>query len=61
MIIDELIYKINGCEMEVYKTLGNWFQEVIYQRYLAIEMERASLSFGSDKEQSIYYDYINVI
>lgn len=34
---DELTYKIIGCAMKVHNTLGNGFQEVIYQRCLAIE------------------------
>ncbi len=57
---DELTYKIIGCAMKVHNTLGNGFQEVIYQRCLAIEMERASLSFGRELEQIIYYDGIEV-
>jgi len=38
-IEDDLIYKIIGCAMKVHTTLGNGFQEVIYQRALAIEMK----------------------
>ena len=37
MIDDELTYQIIGCAMEVHKILGSGFQEVIYQRALAIE------------------------
>jgi GxxExxY protein len=37
---DELTYKIIGCAMKVHNTLGNGFQEVIYQRCLAIELKR---------------------
>ncbi len=36
----ELTGKIIGCAMEVHKILGIGFQEVIYQRALAIEMNR---------------------
>jgi GxxExxY protein len=57
---DELTFKIIGCAMKVHNTLGNGFQEVIYQRCLAIELERAGLEFGREVEQTIYYDGINV-
>ena len=40
----ELTSRIIGCAMIVHKTLGNGFQEVIYQRALAIEMNMASNS-----------------
>jgi GxxExxY protein len=56
MTIDELTYKINGCAMKVHNTLGNGFQEVIYQRCLAIELRKAGISFEREKEQKIYYD-----
>lgn len=60
MSLDEITYKINGCAMKVHNTLGNGFQEVIYQRCLAIEFERAGLLFGREVEQDIYYDGIRV-
>jgi GxxExxY protein len=53
---DQLTYKIIGCAMNVHNTLGNGFQEVIYQRCLAIEMEKASIGFDRELEQTIYYD-----
>lgn len=56
MTIDEITYKINGCAMKVHNTLGNGFQEVIYQRCLAIELERAGLNFGREIEQTICYE-----
>ena len=34
----DLTHKIIGCAMEVHGILGNGFQEVIYQRALAIEL-----------------------
>ena len=57
---DELTYQIIGCAMKVHNTLGNGFQEVVYQRSLAIEMERAGLDFGREVEQTIYYEGIEV-
>ncbi|MEY2828764.1 MAG: hypothetical protein RIQ33_622 [Bacteroidota bacterium] len=60
MTLDEITYKINGCAMKVHNTLGNGFQEVIYQRCLAIELERAGLNFGREIEQTIFYESIEV-
>jgi GxxExxY protein len=57
---DPLTYAIIGCAMKVHKTLGNGFQEVVYQRCLAIEMERAGLGFEREKEQTIYYEGVDV-
>jgi GxxExxY protein len=41
----ELTSKIIGCAMTVHKTLGNGFQEVIYQRALELEMNAMGLNF----------------
>lgn len=46
--------------MKVHSTLGNGFQEVIYQRALAIEMERQCLGFQREMEMSIYYEGIDI-
>ena len=46
--------------MKVHNTLGNGFQEVIYQRCLAIELKRANINFGREIEQDIYYEDIIV-
>ena len=56
MTVDELTYKINGCAMKVHSTLGNGFQEVIYQRCLAIELAKAGLEYAREQEQTIFYD-----
>ncbi len=40
--------KIIGCAMRVHSFLGNGFQEVIYQRALAIELKQSSLNFGRE-------------
>lgn len=60
MTLDEITYKINGCAMKVHRTLGNGFQEVIYQRCLAIELEKANLNFEREKEHDIYYEGLHV-
>lgn len=51
----ELTYKIIGCAMEVHKQLGNGFQEVIYQRALAIEMQMQNIEFSREHEMHIQY------
>lgn len=57
---NDLTYKIIGCAMKVHRRMGPGFQEVIYQRCLAIELERAELSFVREQEQTVYYDGIQV-
>jgi GxxExxY protein len=41
--------------MKVHSTLGNGFQEVIYQRALAIEMQQAQIAFARELEIPIFY------
>lgn len=53
--INNITHKIIGCAMQVHNTLGNGFQEVIYQRALAIEMLLAELSFQREMEMPIFY------
>jgi GxxExxY protein len=51
----ELTSKIIGCALEVHKILGNGFQEVVYQRALAIEMATQGLDFNREQEMQITY------
>ncbi len=51
----DLTGKIIGCAMAVHKTLGNGFQEVIYQRALAIEMQLAGIVFSREFEMPLFY------
>jgi GxxExxY protein len=53
--INKITHRIIGCAMKVHSTLGNGFQEVIYQRALAIEMKYEGLSFQREKEMPIFY------
>ena len=57
---DELTYKIIGCAMKVHSAPGNGFQEVIYQRCLAIELEKQKLLFARELEMPIYYEDVEV-
>lgn len=51
----DLTRLIIGCAMNVHNTLGNGFQEVIYQRALAIEFKLNDITFEREKEMKIYY------
>ena len=42
--------------MAVHSALGNGFQEVIYQRALAIEMAAQGISFSREHKMPIYYN-----
>ncbi|GAB4376241.1 MAG: GxxExxY protein [Calditrichia bacterium] len=52
----DITRKIIGAAMKVHSTLGTGFQEVIYQRALAIELAKAGLDFRRELEMPIYYD-----
>ncbi|HNP23555.1 MAG TPA: GxxExxY protein [Panacibacter sp.] len=56
MQYEQLTHKIIGCAMKVHGTLGNGFQEVIYQRALDIEMKLKQLDFSREHEMLIYYE-----
>ena len=56
----EITEKIIGCAMRVHSYLGNGFQEVIYQRCLALEFDKAGLSHQRELEMPIYYHDIEV-
>lgn len=47
--------KIIGCAMNVHKTLGRGFQEVIYQRALEIELREAKVPFKREFVMPIFY------
>ena len=52
----DITEKIIGCAMKVHRTLGNGFQEVIYQRALAIELDSNGLRYVREQEMPIYYE-----
>jgi GxxExxY protein len=56
----ELTGKIIGCAMEVHRVLGNGFQEVIYQRALAIELASKGIGYSREHEMDIFYKGENI-
>ncbi len=53
--INALTHRIIGCAMEVHNQLGNGFQEVIYQRSLAIEFGLQGIDFERELEMELFY------
>ena len=53
--INELTHKIIGCAMEVHNDMGNGFQEVIYQRALAIEFNLQHIEYARELEMELKY------
>src|SRR5699024_6173976 len=51
----ELTHTIIGCAMEVHNTLGNGFQEVIYQRALEIEFRNDDLFHSRELSMPVMY------
>ncbi len=60
MLYEGLTKRIIGCAMRVHSKIGNGFQEVIYQRALAIEMRDGGLTFEREKEMEIFYKNHNI-
>lgn len=53
--INALTHKIIGCAMQVHNTLGNGFQELIYQKALAIEFAFQQIAFAREMEMPLFY------
>jgi len=55
MLYKEITEKIIASAIQVHNTLGNGFQEVIYQRALEIEFSLLKVGFEKEKEMPILY------
>ncbi|TAG52372.1 MAG: GxxExxY protein [Cytophagales bacterium] len=53
-------HNIIGCAMEVHRTLGNGFQEVVYQRALSIEMNLRNIEHKREFEMPLFYKGFNI-
>ena len=51
--LNRLTHAVIGCAMTVHNTLGNGFQEVIYQRALSLELFHNDISHVREKEMPI--------
>jgi len=53
---EDITRRIIGCAMKVHSTLDNGFQGAIYQRALAVGMEKQGLIFARELEIPIFYE-----
>jgi len=53
--LSDLTGKVIKCAIEVHKHLGNGFQEVVYQRALAIEFSIQQIAFEREFEMPLFY------
>ncbi|MGB4400747.1 MAG: GxxExxY protein [Daejeonella sp.] len=60
MEYEQLTHKIIGCAMKVHSKLGPGFPEVVYQRSMAIELEKQALRFIREMTLAVFYDDIRV-
>jgi GxxExxY protein len=52
--------KIIGCAMKVHSWFGPGFPEIIYQRSLLIELQKAGLKCKAEVEEDVYYQDVFV-
>jgi len=52
---NDLTGRIIGAALEAHKELGPGFQEVVYQRALALELEAAGLEYTREVEVPVFY------
>jgi len=52
---DDATGAIIGCALEVHRTLGSGFREIVYQRAMALELEARGLEFDREVKVPIFY------
>jgi GxxExxY protein len=57
---NEITHRVIGCAMEVHRVLGNGFQEVVYQRALAVEMTLQKIVFLREFDMPLVYKGVDV-
>jgi GxxExxY protein len=57
---NELTHKIIGCAMAVHTTLGPGFFEIVYQKALAIELQKQGIEFERELTIALFYDNVQV-
>ena len=60
MDCSDLTEKIIGCAYRVYNSMGAGFLEGVYEKCLAIELEKSGLKAEFQKPVDVFYDHQNV-
>ncbi len=55
MIYKDEVYAIQGAIFDVYKEMGNLWQEDVYQQCLEIELSKRSIPYESQRPLKIFY------
>jgi len=55
-LYEDLSYKIRGACFSAYNNLGGGHKEVVYQKALAIELEKCEIEFEREKTLDIFYE-----
>ena len=58
--LNDLSYKVIGCAMEVYKTLGPGLLEAAYEKALIHELTLAGIPVQSQVEVAMSYEGVNI-
>lgn len=58
--INKITHDVIGCAMKVHSKLKSGFQELIYQRCLALELRKKGIEFVREKPVEITYDGVKV-
>jgi GxxExxY protein len=56
MDCSDVTEKIIGCAYRVYNTMGSGFLESVYEKCLAIELEKSNVRFETQRPIEVYYD-----
>ncbi len=56
LILPDLSYSIRGACFEVYKKLGSFHKETVYQKALALELVKRGVKFETEKDIPVIYD-----
>lgn len=56
LLYPKLSYDLQGCFFKVYNSLGHGHKEVVYQKALAVELEKRKIPFEREKSLDISYE-----